>query len=698
MATDDARLLVRIEAQLRQFEKAMAQATGGADRAAGRIEKRFRTMERSLSGIGRNAFRGLFTSVAGLVGAGAIIRGFVNNTIEQEKALAQLNATLKSTGGAAGLTADDLTKLATGMQDLTTFGDEAVLSAEALLLTFTKIGGDIFPQATETILDMSTALGQDLKSSAVQLGKALQDPVLGITALRRVGVNFSDAQKDVIKRLVETGKLAEAQKLILQELQVEFGGSARAARDTLGGALQALGNAWGDLFELQGPAADNLRASIESLLETLKDDKFQASIQNLGSLLFRTLKLIADGAHLAGVGIGYLDGKINELFDDLERVPDTDWLEHLMQTATDRTEELRAKVNEIPEQIAKIEQAAKDGLIPTDESQRQIAILKADLDALGAQLANLASKTFVINVELHRRSEDASMEALAKFREAGIPPTVAAPAIESEPSATPRSTRGSGGGKSPKEKFDEDIRRIQERTAALIVETAAVGRSTFEAEKMLTVQQLLNEAKKAGLTITPQLTAQIEAEAEAHARATATLEDTERKYRELQEAQNFFAETAFDSFSEFIPIIETGNAALDKLIANLIEAAAQAAFLGQGPLAGLFGTSTATGVGGGILGRLFGSFGGKFAGGGTLGAGKWGIAGEGGRPEIIHGPARITPMRGLAGIGDMKISIDLTGANGDQAIAEASRAAALQGAKLALAQMSGQLAEQQRAY
>lgn len=37
------------------------------------------------------------------------------------------------------------------------------------------------------------------------------------------------------------------------------------------------------------------------------------------------------------------------------------------------------------------------------------------------------------------------------------------------------------------------------------------------------------------------------------------------------------------------------------------------------------------------------SFGGFYADGGTLGSGKWGIAGEAG-PEIIHGPASITPM------------------------------------------------------
>ena len=90
-----------------------------------------------------------------------------------------------------------------------------------------KIGKDIFPEATKTMLDMSTALGQDLKSSAIQLGKALQDPILGITALRRVGVNFNNAQKETVKRLVESGQMMKAQKFILAELRTEFCNSSK---------------------------------------------------------------------------------------------------------------------------------------------------------------------------------------------------------------------------------------------------------------------------------------------------------------------------------------------------------------------------------------------------------------------------------------------------------------------------------------
>lgn len=145
---------------------------------------------------------------------------------ESNRVNAQLESVLKSTGGAAGVTADQARNLASALQLTTRFSDEQVLSVENLLLTFTRIGKDIFPEATKAVLNMSTAMGQDTKSSAIQLGKALQDPIAGLTALRRVGVAFTDDQQKLIKNLVESGRGMEAQRMILAELNKEFGGSA----------------------------------------------------------------------------------------------------------------------------------------------------------------------------------------------------------------------------------------------------------------------------------------------------------------------------------------------------------------------------------------------------------------------------------------------------------------------------------------
>lgn len=215
---------------------------------ANQVEKKNTSMTGSIfkANIAYDLFKKALTSVVNLAKSSVSAYG------DSEKATAQLAAVLKSTAGIAGITYGAAINLASSLQKVSTFEDDAILSGENLLLTFTNIGKNVFPDATKTMLDMSVALGQDLKASAIQLGKALQDPILGITALRRVGVNFSDAQQQVIKQLVETNRLEEAQKLILKELQTEFGGSAAAMRDTFGGAVAALNNQVNDLKETFG--------------------------------------------------------------------------------------------------------------------------------------------------------------------------------------------------------------------------------------------------------------------------------------------------------------------------------------------------------------------------------------------------------------------------------------------------------------
>ncbi len=188
-------------------------------------------------------------ALAGLAGAAfTSIEAFQ----ESDAVMAQTNAVLKSTKGAAGETADEIGYLAQRYMGLTGISDETIQSAENMLLTFTQIHKDVFPQATKTVLDMSVALGQDTKNSAIQLGKALNDPINGMTALRRVGVTFNDEQKNTIKRLQESGDLMGAQKVILKELQTEFGGSAEAAGKTFGGQLNVLKESVNNLQEAFG--------------------------------------------------------------------------------------------------------------------------------------------------------------------------------------------------------------------------------------------------------------------------------------------------------------------------------------------------------------------------------------------------------------------------------------------------------------
>jgi len=234
---------------------------------------------------------------AGVLALGGILATSVKEAMASQKAVAQLEAVLKSTGKAAGLSKKQLLDMAGGFQRLTTFSDEAVLSAESVLLTFTKIRGPQVQQATQAVLDMSTALGTDLQSAALQVGKALNDPAQGLTALRRAGVSFSGDQVRVIKRLQETGDVAGAQKLILQELSKEFGGSAAAAANTFGGRMAQLKNSLSEVQETIGMALlpilqslaeklagfltahqEDIKAFIDSIVAWTKSDGFPAVV------------------------------------------------------------------------------------------------------------------------------------------------------------------------------------------------------------------------------------------------------------------------------------------------------------------------------------------------------------------------------------------------------------------------------------
>lgn len=212
-----------------------------------------------------------------LIGGGAVA-GFIGLAVkaatDAEKVGAQLDAVLKSTGRAAGQTRESVLSYSSELQRMTTFEDEAITSAQALLLTFTNVKGDVFKEGTKLALDMSTAMGQDLQSSIIQIGKALNDPVKGMTALTRVGVTFTEQQKEQIENLVQAGDLMGAQRIILAELSKEFGGSAAAQAETFAGKLIQLKNKGGDLLELIG---EKLIPKLEQLV-----DRFRAWIDQHG--------------------------------------------------------------------------------------------------------------------------------------------------------------------------------------------------------------------------------------------------------------------------------------------------------------------------------------------------------------------------------------------------------------------------------
>lgn len=119
----------------------------------------------------------------------------------QDLAIRRVEAALKSTKGAAGVTSQELQDLASSLQSVTTFGDEATLEMTALMLTFTQIKDPVLKDAIAMVQNMASAMGTDMKTQALMLGKALNDPVMGISALSRVGVQLTETQKNRLEVL-----------------------------------------------------------------------------------------------------------------------------------------------------------------------------------------------------------------------------------------------------------------------------------------------------------------------------------------------------------------------------------------------------------------------------------------------------------------------------------------------------------------
>lgn len=226
-------LIVTIGAQTKQFDKAL-----------GSSMKKMQRFGMNTKKLGKSMTMGLTAPIAAL--------GFtaVKAFDQQAKAIAQVEAGLKSTGATVGFTSKQLQQMAADLQTKTIFGDEEILKdATSQLLTFTNIAGDQFSRTQKVALDLATRLDGDLKSASIQLGKALNDPIANLSALSRSGIQFSEDQKAVIKSLTESGRLAEAQTVILDELEKQYGGSAEAAAKAGTGGLKQLANSFGDLQE-----------------------------------------------------------------------------------------------------------------------------------------------------------------------------------------------------------------------------------------------------------------------------------------------------------------------------------------------------------------------------------------------------------------------------------------------------------------
>jgi hypothetical protein len=152
----------------------------------------------------------------------------VNVAEDRQKAMLAIQATLKSTGKEALMSADSILQMALNIQKITKnrFSVNDIMDASGFLLTFDNINDHILPKATQLVMDLSTKMRVDGRSAAISLGMALDNPVEGITRLSRAGIKFTSDERAVIKTLVEGGDSAKAQAMIFDMLEKKVGGFA----------------------------------------------------------------------------------------------------------------------------------------------------------------------------------------------------------------------------------------------------------------------------------------------------------------------------------------------------------------------------------------------------------------------------------------------------------------------------------------
>lgn len=225
-------------------------------------------------------------TIGGLAALAGGLAAAVGEAAGAQEAMARLDATLNALGDQAAVGRDELLDYAGALQDTTRFSDETIMAAEAVLLQFTSLSEETFPQALQAAADLAAGLGIDLPGAAQMLGRAMEDPDLAIRSLRAANIILTDAEQEQLKAMHEAGDVAGAQALILGRVERAYGGAAEAAGQTFAGQIDRLKNRFSDILEqIGGAVLPLLQQLADWLINKLNDPAVQAWIAGLSQKL-----------------------------------------------------------------------------------------------------------------------------------------------------------------------------------------------------------------------------------------------------------------------------------------------------------------------------------------------------------------------------------------------------------------------------
>lgn len=248
-AAERGRITQERKAQLLELaQKKYLGVAQAAQRAERSVAESSRSMN-TLTTVAATATRGLaslvmqFSALAGFGGLASIsgiLVGAIRQAEQFERLTLRTQAILQATNFTSGQTAQQIREMSQRIASETLASTRSVEEAAQMLMTFRTVQPEFFERTLRAAQDLAAVGFGTLSSAAVQLGKALEDPERGLTALRRSGISFTEAQQEVIRSLVETGRVAEAQRLILEQVERQVGGAGRAEARGLAGAFDTL--------------------------------------------------------------------------------------------------------------------------------------------------------------------------------------------------------------------------------------------------------------------------------------------------------------------------------------------------------------------------------------------------------------------------------------------------------------------------
>jgi len=241
-------------------------------------ENNIRKLGNSLQGVTGQA-KNLQAAVGGLAGgfgvltgaltalaAGGALKGVADAFAGYQADILALEKGLRNLGNGAPASLEPLKKLASDLGEQTLFNEEDFNKGFALLTSFGNIGVKQYERVARAASDVAQISGTDVQQVLLQLAKALNAPSQGVSALARSGIQFTEAQKDLIKQLEKTGQVAKAQELIFKELEKQYGGASLAAATGLAGSFDTLGEKVFDVQKALGPLIED---ALTPLIATL---------------------------------------------------------------------------------------------------------------------------------------------------------------------------------------------------------------------------------------------------------------------------------------------------------------------------------------------------------------------------------------------------------------------------------------------